>query len=66
MAEPPRHSNLLPWENSIIYFVTICVKDRWQGRYDSRDLTREAVSFPYRTVEYSFRVLVDDDEYGAK
>jgi len=29
-------------------------------------VTREAVSFPYRTVEYSFRVLADDDEYGAE
>lgn len=29
MAEPPRLSPiLLPWEKSIIYFVTICVKDR--------------------------------------
>jgi REP element-mobilizing transposase RayT len=29
MAEPPRLSGIrLPWENSIIYFVTICVKDR--------------------------------------
>jgi len=29
MAEPPRLSAIrLPWENSIIYFVTICVKDR--------------------------------------
>ena len=22
--------------NSIIYLVNICVKERWQGRYDSR------------------------------
>ena len=29
MAEPPRlPAILLPWEQSIIYFVTICVKDR--------------------------------------
>lgn len=29
MAEPPRLSPiLLPWERSIIYFVTICVDDR--------------------------------------
>jgi len=29
MAEPPRLSAIrLPWENSIIYFVTIRVKDR--------------------------------------
>ena len=29
MAEPPRLSGIrLPWENSIIYFVTICMKDR--------------------------------------
>ena len=29
MAEPPRlPAMLLPWENSIIYFVTICVKGR--------------------------------------
>jgi REP-associated tyrosine transposase len=29
MAEPPRlPAMLLPWEKSIIYFVTICVKDR--------------------------------------
>ena len=29
MAEPPRLPViLLPWEKSIIYFVTICVKDR--------------------------------------
>jgi REP element-mobilizing transposase RayT len=29
MAEPPRlPAILLPWEKSIIYFVTICVKDR--------------------------------------
>ena len=29
MAEPPRLQAIrLPWENSIIYFVTICVKDR--------------------------------------
>ena len=29
MAEPPRLSAIrLPWENSIIYFVTMCVKDR--------------------------------------
>jgi hypothetical protein len=29
MAEPPRlPAILVPWENSIIYFVTICVKDR--------------------------------------
>jgi len=29
MAEPPRLSAIrLPWENSIIYFVTTCVKDR--------------------------------------
>jgi hypothetical protein len=29
MAEPPRlPARLLPWEKSIIYFVTICVKDR--------------------------------------
>jgi putative transposase len=29
MAEPPRLSSiLLPWDKSVIYFVTICVKDR--------------------------------------
>lgn len=29
MAEPPRLSEIqLPWEKSIIYFVTLCVKDR--------------------------------------
>lgn len=29
MAEPPRlRPILLPWEKSIIYFVTMCVKDR--------------------------------------
>ena len=29
MAEPPRLSEiLLPWEKSIIYFVTLCVQDR--------------------------------------
>jgi len=29
MAEPPRlPAILLPWEKSIIYFVTMCVKDR--------------------------------------
>jgi putative transposase len=29
MAEPPRlPAILLPWDKSIIYFVTICVKDR--------------------------------------
>ena len=29
MAEPPRlRAILLPWDKSIIYFVTICVKDR--------------------------------------
>src|SRR2546423_14096127 len=29
MAEPPRLSEVqLPWEKSIIYFVTMCVKDR--------------------------------------
>jgi REP-associated tyrosine transposase len=29
MAEPPRLPAIrLPWENSIIYFVTVCVKDR--------------------------------------
>jgi REP element-mobilizing transposase RayT len=29
MAEPPRLSEIqLPWEKSIIYFVTMCVKDR--------------------------------------
>ena len=29
MAEPPRFpAILLPWDKSIIYFVTICVKDR--------------------------------------
>jgi REP element-mobilizing transposase RayT len=29
MAEPPRlQAILLPWDKSIIYFVTICVKDR--------------------------------------
>jgi hypothetical protein len=29
MAEPPRlPAILLPWEKSIVYFVTICVKDR--------------------------------------
>src|ERR1700739_1355595 len=29
MAEPPRlPAIILPWEQSIIYFVTICVKDR--------------------------------------
>jgi REP element-mobilizing transposase RayT len=29
MAEPSRlPAILLPWEKSIIYFVTICVKDR--------------------------------------
>src|SRR5262249_464352 len=29
MAEPPRlPASRLPWQNSIIYFVTICVKDR--------------------------------------
>jgi REP element-mobilizing transposase RayT len=29
MAEPPRlPAMFLPWEKSIIYFVTICVKDR--------------------------------------
>jgi len=29
MGEPPRLSEIqLPWEKSIIYFVTMCVKDR--------------------------------------
>ena len=29
MAEPPRLPAIrLPWENSIIYFVSVCVKDR--------------------------------------
>ena len=29
MAEPPRLSEIqLPWEKSIIYFVTLCVKER--------------------------------------
>jgi putative transposase len=29
MAEPPRLSEIqLPWEKSIIYFVTLCIKDR--------------------------------------
>jgi hypothetical protein len=29
MGEPPRLSEIqLPWEKSIIYFVTLCVKDR--------------------------------------
>ena len=29
MVEPPRLSEIqLPWEKSIIYFVTLCVKDR--------------------------------------
>jgi hypothetical protein len=29
MAEPPRlPAMLLPWEKPVIYFVTICVKDR--------------------------------------
>ena len=37
MAEPPRSPGIrLSWENSIIYFVTIWVKDRRQARYDSR------------------------------
>jgi putative transposase len=31
MAEPPRlRAILLPWDKSIIYFVTMCVKDRHQ------------------------------------
>jgi hypothetical protein len=31
MAEPPRlPAILLPWDKSIIYFVTMCVKDRRQ------------------------------------
>jgi putative transposase len=31
MAEPPRLSAIvLPWEKSIIYFVTMCVRDRRQ------------------------------------
>jgi REP element-mobilizing transposase RayT len=31
MGEPPRLSEIqLPWEKSIIYFVTLCVKDRRQ------------------------------------
>ena len=31
MAEPPRLPDiLLPWDKSIIYFVTMCVKDRRQ------------------------------------
>ena len=29
MAQPPRLSEIqLPWEKSVIYFVTLCVKDR--------------------------------------
>src|ERR1700675_1586146 len=29
MAEPPRLSEIqLPWEQSIVYFVTLCVKER--------------------------------------
>lgn len=32
MGEPPRLSEIqLPWEKSIIYFVTICVKGRRKG-----------------------------------
>jgi len=31
MGEPPRlPAILLPWEKSVIYFVTMCVKDRRQ------------------------------------
>jgi REP element-mobilizing transposase RayT len=31
MGEPPRLSEIqLPWEKSIIYFVTVCVKGRRQ------------------------------------
>jgi hypothetical protein len=55
MAEPPRLSAiLLSWDKSVIYFVTICVKDRrkvlddWPYYLDFiNEATREAVSFPY-------------------
>ncbi|MEY2541781.1 MAG: REP-associated tyrosine transposase [Verrucomicrobiota bacterium] len=31
MGEPPRLSHIqVPWEKSVIYFVTLCVKDRRQ------------------------------------
>ena len=37
MGEPPRLSEIqLPWEKSIIYFVTVCVKGRRQVLANTR------------------------------
>jgi hypothetical protein len=49
MAEPPPLSAiLLSWDKSVIYFMTICVKDRRPYYLDFiNEATREAVSFPY-------------------
>jgi hypothetical protein len=57
MGEPPRLSEIqLPWEKWIIYFVTLCVKDRRQVLANTKVFeaikTRiwEANGFPYRLL----------------